>query len=165
MRKNSRGLLLALAFFVAIIYLWDTKEVQFYLVPSDSMVPTLETSDYIVGFGVKSSDLQHGDIVVFGTEKQGGFYVKRIIGMPGDTIAILKGVVYRNGQEVEEPYVENPGVEDFGPITVPKGRVFVMGDNRTNSLDSRWFGPVPTSIIRARVSFIYSPIGRMGSVR
>ena len=164
MKKSTRGLWLALAFFIAILYLWDAKDIQFYLVPSDSMEPTLKSSDYIMGFGVESSELLHGDIITFGNEWAGGFYVKRVIGLPGDTLAVYNGFIYRNGEMLDEPYVEYRGAKDLPPLEIPGGRVFVAGDNRTNSVDSRVFGPILTSLIKARIVFIYSPISRMGRV-
>jgi len=164
MKKSTRGLWLALAFFIGMLYLWEAKDIQFYLVPSASMEPTLKSSDYIMGFGVESSELGHGDIVTFGNEETGGFYVKRVIGLPGDKLAVHNGFIYRNGEKLDEPYVEYRGIEDLPPIEVTKGRVFVAGDNRTNSIDSRKFGPIPTGLIKARIAFIYSPVSRMGRV-
>lgn len=164
MKKSRRSLWLALAFLIAVIILFDVKGIKFYLVPSDSMKPTLERSDYIVGFEVKPTELKRGDIVVFTSGYQGDYYVKRVVGMPGETLIILAGYVYINGRLLEEPYVHHRSAENLGPIRVPDGRVFLLGDNRPNSFDSRWFGPVPTSLIESRVSFIYNPISRMGRV-
>jgi len=155
---------LAVVFFICVIYLFDVKRIRFYLVPSDSMAPTLKQSDYIIGFGTRPSQLQRGDIVVFTSGHKRDFYVKRIVGLPGETVAILDGVVYINGRRLEETYVRNRSSDRLGPISVADGYIFLMGDNRTNSFDSRWFGPVPASMVEAEVSFIYNPVSRMGRV-
>ena len=107
--KGTLTLWLSLAFAAGLLFFFDYMEIQFYLVPSASMEPTLMQSDYIGGFEVKAEDLRHGDIVVFTSGKKDDFYVKRIVGLPGDTITILRGFVHINGQKIEEPYVEHRG--------------------------------------------------------
>lgn len=164
MKKNSRSLWLVLLFLIGAIFLFNIKGIKFFLVPSDSMEPTLKRSDYIAGFSIEPSELRRGDIVVFSTGREGDYYVKRVVGLPGETLMILNGFVYINGDRLDEPYVQNRGNENLGPLIIPKGRLFVMGDNRTDSLDSRWFGPVPTSHVEAKVSFIYNPVSRIGRV-
>ncbi|UCD57392.1 MAG: signal peptidase I [Candidatus Hydrogenedentota bacterium] len=165
MKKSSRSLWLAFVFFVGVIFVFDVKGIEFYLVPSNSMEPTLKRSDYIIGFRLEPSKLQRGDIVVFGSGHKGDFYVKRVVGLPGETLAIVNGFVYINGHQLDEPYVQHRGRENLSQLKVPEDRVFLMGDNRTGSFDSRWFGPVSPNLVEARVSFIYNPIGRMGRVR
>lgn len=162
--KGTLSLWLALAFAAGLIFFFGFKEIQFYLVPSASMEPTLMQSDYIGGFAVEPGELKRGDIVVFTSGRRDDFYVKRIIGLPGDTLAIFAGFVYINGRWLDEPYVTHRGAEIVAPLEVPDGHMFILGDNRTNSVDSRKFGPVSTSLIEARVSFIYNPIRRMGGV-
>lgn len=166
-RLISRGnlsLWLTLAFAIAIIIFFDLKGIQFYLVPSDSMDPTLMRSDYIGGFRVESSELRHSDIVVFTSGFEDDFYVKRVIGLPGDTLAVFDGFAYVNGRKLDEPYVAHRGKENLPPLEIPEGHIFIMGDNRTNSVDSRRYGPVSASLVEARVSFIYNPISRLGGV-
>ncbi|MBI4832163.1 MAG: signal peptidase I [Candidatus Lindowbacteria bacterium] len=165
MRKSKRSIWFASVLFAAIIYFFYVEGLRFYLVPSESMEPTLRKSDYIGGLRVKPSELRRGDIVVFTSGYKGDFYVKRVIGLPGQTIAIVNGYVYIDGKMLDEPYVEHRGQENLFPILIPEGRVFIMGDNRTNSFDSRWFGPVPASLIKNRILFIYNPISRMGRVK
>jgi signal peptidase I len=164
--RGSLSLWLTLAFAVGLIILFDVKGIQFYLVPSDSMEPTLMTSDYIGGFEVEPSELQRGDIVVFSSATYDeDFYVKRVIGLPGDKLAIRNGFVYIDGRKLEEPYVVHRGTKNLPPVKIPTGRIFIMGDNRTNSVDSRRFGPVSMRQVEAQISFIYNPIGRMGPVK
>ena len=162
--KGTLSLWLALAFAAGLLYFFESKGIQFYLVPSASMEPTLMESDYIGGFDVKAEELRHGDIVVFTSGKEGDFYVKRIVGLPGDSIAIVRGLVYLNGHSLDEPYIAYRGWENIEPLKIPDNRVFIMGDNRTNSVDSRELGPVPTGLIEAKISFIYSPLNRVGGV-
>jgi signal peptidase I len=104
---------------------------------------------------------QRGDVVVFkdvrGQERD---LIKRVIGVEGDMIGIVNGVVYRNGQALEEPYILSalPG-QEMRAQTVPPGHVFVMGDNRPASSDSRSWGPVPLEAIIGRAWVLYWPIG------
>jgi signal peptidase I len=78
-------------------------------------------------------------------------FVKRVIGLPGETVEGHDGHVFVNGHEVVEPYLPRSAVtDDFGPVHVPPGRLWVMGDNRTNSADSRVFGPIKESTIVGR---------------
>ncbi len=164
MKKKSVSLWVALCFLIGVFYLFAIKGMKFYLVPSDSMTPTLEKSDYIGGFRINSSEIKRGDVVVFSTGSKEDFYVKRVIGLQGETLSMVDGFVYINGKKLDEPYVENRGTDDFGPITIPDGTVFVMGDNRTDSYDSRYLGPIPTNSLDTKVYFIYNPIDRIGYV-
>lgn len=164
MKKSNLSLWLTLAFAVGVIFFFDLKGIQFYLVPSASMEPTLMNADYIGGFKVEPSELERGEIVVFTSGREDNYYVKRVIGLPGDTLAIFQGFVYINGRRLDEPYVLHRGGESLPPVKVPDDHVFIMGDNRTNSVDSRRYGPVSTGLLEARVSFIYNPIRRMGPV-
>jgi signal peptidase I len=164
MKKRRLSLWLALPFFILMFYLFDIKGIKFYLVPSESMDPTLEKSDYIAGFAVKPKEIARLNIVVFTSGNKDDFYVKRVIGLPGENIQIANGYVYINGRLLDEPYVKYRGTDNFGPVKINDGNVFLLGDNRVNSFDSRFIGPVPLSLIEARVSFIYNPIRRMGMV-
>jgi signal peptidase I len=163
--KDNLGAVLALAFAAAIIYLFCAKDIQFYLVPSESMAPTLMRSDYIGGFGVEREDLRRGDIIVYVKDSKDDFYVKRVVGLPGETLAIFNGMVYIDGRMLDEPYVVHRANENMKPVKIPKDRVFMIGDNRLNSEDSRVLGPVWVGMIEARVSFIYSPVSRAGLVQ
>ena len=167
-RLTSRGSLslwLTLAFAIGLIFFFDFEGIQFYLVPSESMAPTLMSSDYVGGFKVEPSELQRGAIVVFTSMMDDeDFYVKRVIALPGETVAILNGFVYIDGRKLEEPYVIHRGAENLPPLKIPKGRIFVMGDNRTNSVDSRRYGPVSMSRVEAGITFIYNPLSRIGGV-
>lgn len=95
--------------------------------------------------------------------------IKRVVGLPGDTLEIRQGKVSINGEPLDEPYVENdpckPGHSRtcfFGPVTVPEGHYFMMGDNRTNSVDSRFFGPVPEDDVIGEALVRFWPVNRAG---
>lgn len=107
---------------------------------------------------------ERGDIIVFDPPFESPEpYIKRVIGLPGDEISIREGTVYLNGTAIPEPYLrERPAAR--GTWLVPEGAVFVMGDNRNNSSDSRNWGPVPESNIIGRAVFIYWPLDQMGSL-
>jgi signal peptidase I len=85
-------------------------------------------------------------------------YIKRVIGVPGDTVEGRNGRVFVDGKAVDEPYLQ-PGMQtsEFGPVKVPEGQIFVMGDNRTNSADSREFGPVPIDTVVGRAFLLIWP--------
>jgi signal peptidase I len=101
-------------------------------------------------------------------EDPSAYDVKRVIGLPGDEVAIQDGAVFINGQPIYEPelYVMEPPVYKYAPQVVPRNQYFVLGDNRNLSSDSSlWKKSVPRSDIVGRAVFIYNPISRMGRIR
>jgi signal peptidase I len=115
-------------------------------VPTGSMIPTIQINDrLIVEKMLWMTTLQHGDIVVFKPPVAGDEnkrYVKRLIGLPGDTVEIKDGALYRNGLKVDEPYLQETMDYAFGPITVPADHFFFLGDNRNVSYDAHlWDTP------------------------
>jgi signal peptidase I len=143
-----------------------------FYVGSESMVPTLEVWDRVLinKFVYRFAEPERGDIVLFespdGSEEP---LIKRVVGLPGEALELRKGVLFVDGEKVEEPYLERkpcargmPKTCSFGPKTVPQGHVFMMGDNRTNSLDSRFFGPVPEEDLIGESLFRFWPPGRVG---
>lgn len=132
-------------------------------VPTGSMENTIHGGDRLFGFRLAYtfSDPERGDIIIFkypDNEKEN--YIKRIIGMPGDKVEIKKGVVYINGEELEEDYLKEKPLElDFGPYEVPEDSYFVLGDNRNGSHDARrWTNTyVHRDKIIAKAIFKYYP--------
>lgn len=124
------------------------------LVSGLSMYPTLNDNQYLIVS--KISDYSRGDIITFKNPKKNNkVLIKRVIGIPGDTIEIKDGHVYRNDKELNEPYINEPYITEGaeGKITVADNHIFVMGDNRGNSLDSRYdmVGQVDKSNIIGKV--------------
>ena len=113
-------------------------------VPTGSMENTIMTKDRVVALRMSYlfSDPERGDVVIFKyPDDETMLYVKRVIGLPGDTVEIKDGGVYINGSEepLEEDYIRETTEGDYGPYEVPEGCYFMMGDNRNNSLDSRFW--------------------------
>lgn len=136
-----------------------------YQVPSRSMVPTLQVGDhFMVGILDADDALERGDIVIFKSPKDESVdFVKRVVGLPGETVEMRDWTVFVDGKPLDEPYVfknlEGPlsVLKNIGPYTVPESAVFVLGDNRGKSTDSRVFGPVPRERVTGRALYIYFP--------
>ena len=140
-----------------------------FWIPSKSMVPTLEVGDrvFVNKFIYRFHPPERHDIIVFESDEgstEGGQedLIKRIVGLPGDEISVQDGTLFVNGErQEEEPYVKKqfPDTRSFGPTVVPEGKVFVMGDNRADSRDSRYIGPVPLENIEGEAFMIFWPPG------
>lgn len=111
--------------------------------------------------------IQRGDVVAFAHESGDAqqVYVKRVIGIPGDTIAIANGVVLVNRRALFEPYISMRDGSSMAALTVPRGAFFVLGDNRGDSDDSRLFGTVPQSAAIGRATLVVWPLNRAGRIR
>ncbi|MEM9615729.1 MAG: signal peptidase I [Actinomycetota bacterium] len=144
---------------------------QAFYIPSESMEDTLVVNDRVLVNKVsyRLHDIHRGDIVVFarpeGQESDIKDLIKRVIALPGETIEARDNVLYVNEQQLIEPYLD-PGTitSDFGPTVVPEGEVFVMGDNREESFDSRGFGPIEEDRVIGRAFVLFWPISRIGSL-
>jgi len=107
---------------------------------------------------------RRGDVVVIDAPDQSEMLIKRVAGLPGETIELRNGQVYIDGEPLTEPWVVNPGGGNYGPLTIPPLHVFVMGDNRGASNDSRNFGPVAIEHIVGHAWFSYWPPQYVGLV-
>ncbi|HWR38734.1 MAG TPA: signal peptidase I [Patescibacteria group bacterium] len=153
-------LTLALAAILALTIRAYVAEARW--IPSESMVPTLQIGDYLLieKLSGKAMGYSRGDIVVFSPPSQSGLHeemIKRVIGLPGDTIFIQDSTVYVNNVPLTEPYVPEKIRQNFAAFQVPAHYLFVMGDNRNNSFDSRFWGPVSEDAVIGKALFRYYP--------
>jgi len=133
-----------------------------------SMEPNLHSDQRLVVEKISYNfhEPRRGDIVVLKSPKvRSGLLIKRVIGLPGEKIEIRDGQVYINEQPLEEPYISNRPQRDMKPVVVPPNHVFVLGDNRNFSNDSRSFGPVPLDDIVGRAWFSYWPLDEIGFIQ
>lgn len=135
--------IIIIAFILAMLI--RTFIVEPRVVPTESMVPTIKAGDRLLvnKFIYYFKKPARGDIVVFKPPEElhaESDYVKRVIGLPGEKVEIKNNKLYINDQEMKEPYLTKSMIGDFGPTIVPKNCLFMMGDNRNNSLDSRYWG-------------------------
>lgn len=140
-----------------------------YVVEGRSMEPTLHDRDRLIveKLSYRFGDPQRGDIVVLRSPLEpGGRLIKRIIGLPGDQIAISMGRVWVNGEPLDEPYTDVPMSDFMLPVRVPEGTYFVLGDNRhpRGSQDSRRFGVVPREALEGRAIVRFWPVTAVGLV-
>ena len=164
-RVWTRDLLIAIGLaLVIIVFLYQPVRVE-----GTSMAPLLSDQEriFINKFVYRFEPIERGDVVVFWYPlDRSKSFIKRVLALPGETIEIRRGAVYVNGQMVPEPYVplRYADVSDFGPVRVPQGSYFVMGDHRISSNDSRVFGPVASQYIYGRAVFAYWPVDHFGSL-
>jgi signal peptidase I len=174
---------------VVIAFVLQTVVAQAFYIPSGSMEPQLEVGDRVVVSKVsyRLHEPRRGDIVVFdsplavpgpqpalpvrmverllqavGVQRPGDDeYIKRVVALPGETVAAVDGRVHIDGRPLVEPYLPAGTMTgSFGPEQVPEGQLWVMGDNRANSADSRRFGPVPRDEVVGRAILRIWPPGR-----
>lgn len=163
-KRRVKEWLPTLVIAVTISFTFNTYVAQGMMIPSGSMLPTIQLNDKVfVEKMVRLTDFAFGDIVVFyppapGYEQQK--FIKRLIGLPGDTIEVRNGALLRNGRQVDEPYVQEKMNYVFGPVTVPDNHYLFLGDNRNDSLDSHlWPTPfVEKSQIVGKAMFRYYPL-------
>lgn len=182
-REYAEALIIALLLALVI----RTFVVQAFKIPSESMLNTLQVGDHLLAskfaYGVRipftdhyiydGSDPKRGDIIIFEYPNDPSVdYIKRVIGVPGDTIEVRDKQLYRNGTPVKEAYIRHTdpdGIEplrdNYAPVKVPPGKYFVMGDNRDNSLDSRFWGFVDRKAIKAKAWRIYWSWGGLDNIR
>ena len=173
LKEYAEALIVALilAFFIRSFV------VQAFKIPSGSMLQTLQIGDHLLvtkfAYGVKipftnimvmeREGPKHGDVIVFDfPEDPSKDFIKRVIGLPGDVIEIRDKQVFRNGVQLVEPYVQHvdsaaavPRRDNFGPVMVPENKYFVMGDNRDESYDSRFWGFVERNTIAGKALILY----------
>ena len=163
LRDLSLSVLIAI---VVILFLYQPVKVE-----GTSMMPSLQNDErifinkFVYRFGI--SDIDRGDTIVFlypGDPSKS--YIKRVIGVPGDTVKIDDGTVFVNGKKLDEPYVAqyNRDLYSMEPREVPTDEYFVLGDHRSSSNDSRSWGFVPRQYIYGKAVFAYWPLENLGAV-
>jgi signal peptidase I len=164
-RVWTRDLLIAIGLaLVIIVFLYQPVKVE-----GTSMAPLLSDQEriFINKFVYRFEPIQRGDVVVFWYPlDRSKSFIKRVVGLPGETVEIRRGAVYVNEKMVPEPYVppQYEDLSDFGPMRVPRDGYFVMGDHRISSNDSRVFGAVASRFIYGRAVFAYWPVDHFGSL-
>jgi signal peptidase I len=141
--------------------------VEAFWIPSGSMIPTLQINDRVLvnKFIYRFMEPSRGDIVVFeSVDDPDTDLIKRVVGLPGDRVAVRSGRLVVNGEPQKEPFTNKkfPDTSFFAATPVPKDHVFVMGDNRANSQDSRVFGPLPKKNIEGEAFLRFWPVDRIG---
>jgi signal peptidase I len=185
-------LLIGAALLIAVII--KTFLFQAFWIPSSSMEDTLQIYDRVLvsKLSYEFSDISQLDVIVF-DDPRAGFeqpdedalerairnlkesiglatpqseFIKRVIGLPGDTVEGRDGSVFVNDVRLDEPYLKRPElpIRPFGPVEVPANSLFVMGDNRRASQDSRFFGPIPVDDVVGKAFVIIWPLSRAGGV-
>jgi signal peptidase I len=139
---------------------------EIILVDGSSMLPTLNDADrvFVNKIGYIIGKPEHGDVIIFKTpEDPHTNYVKRLIGLPGDKVRVVDGVVYVNDEPLTEPYILEPPYSDYAEVTVPEGRFFALGDNRNGSKDSRdsHVGFVPLKNLLGKAVFRVWPFNNL----
>ncbi|MEB3297887.1 MAG: signal peptidase I [Candidatus Sericytochromatia bacterium] len=169
-RSRTRETLETFAVAIGLALLIRTTVAEARWIPSDSMLPTLEQGDRLIveKISYRFESPQRGDIVVFDPPQGSGFgggnaFIKRIIGLPGETISVSNGKVFIDGKALEPDWkLEAPDYE-MPERSIPARHVFVMGDNRNNSADSHVWGALPMDNIIGRATLRFWPPHRVGS--
>lgn len=178
MKYNYKSIILEYAktIIIALVlsFLVKTYVAEARFIPSESMLPTLKIGDHLIidkiFYEIKGiGELKRGDIVVFDPPPSANSkteipFIKRIIGLPGETISIKNGTVYINGEPLNEPYILEKPRANFQPLIIPDNTIFLMGDNRNNSFDSRFWGPLPVENIIGIAEFRYYPFNEIGTI-
>jgi signal peptidase I len=161
---RSRALLAAVVLLLLLAVPVRAYVAEPFAIPSESMEPTLRPGDHVLveKLSYRFGSPRRGDLVVFRSPDGGSLAVKRIVGLAGDRVAIEDGVLAIDGRLQREPYVDQKSIDSvyFGPVVVPRGDVFVMGDNRADSHDSRDYGAVPRRALIGRVLTTLWPLFR-----
>ena len=177
-QSPARSLLDVVATVVVAVlaaFLLRTFVIGVYVVPTGSMLDTIQEGDMLIGEKVtlRWDAPSAGDVVTFDSPLEAGtVLIKRVVAGEGQVVDLRGGVLYVDGVAQDEPYTEGKPTESLSslqgsaqiqyPYTVPDGCVFCMGDNRTNSLDSRYFGPVSVDAVSSKGLFIYWPLTDVG---
>ena len=156
-----------LALLVGLVVLVRVHVATPVRVSSQSMTPTLQPGDVVLVTlgGVDVDDLRRGELVTFRNPQTGEESLKRVVALPGQTVAVIDAVLHVDGRPVDEPYVDFSEWDGMftARVSVPEGSVYLLGDNRVRSVDSRDFGPVAGDDLHGRVLVRLWPPVRLGA--
>ena len=163
-RRRPSGIAVGVAL-IALLLLVRIFVAEPFRIPSESMAPTLKPGDQELVAKLGGHSPKRGQLVAFHSPLNGEVLLKRVVAVGGDTVGLEDGVLVVNRRPVREPFVNHKAIDSvyFGPVTVRPGTVFLMGDNRANSEDSRDFGAVRTSSIIGRAVVRVWPPSRWGT--
>jgi signal peptidase I len=170
-KSKARETIETFAVAIALALLVRATVAEARYIPSDSMLPTLEKGDRLIveKISYHFAEPHRGDIVVFyppegsGFDKSGNAFIKRIVALPGEKIRVSEGKVFVNGKPQLEPYELEPPDYEMPERKIPDGHVFVMGDNRNNSMDSHVWGVLPLENIIGKATVRFWPPNRLGA--
>jgi signal peptidase I len=153
-----------------ILFLVIRQVVQNYRIESHSMEPNFYEGQFVLvnKLAYRLGEPERGDVVVFhNPNNPDEDYIKRIIGLPGDTVTVVGDDIFINGEQLVQDFVHNlnPDYETFGPLVVPDSTIFVMGDNRPNSSDSRRIGPIAEELVVGKAWLRVWPLNTFGTVQ
>lgn len=163
-KKQAWGWARELALAAAFALLLRASVADARKVPTPSMDPTVQVNErvFVEKAVMHFTGLHRGDIILFKPPfPSEDPYLKRVIGLPGDTVTVEHGVVKVNGVELKEPYIKEAPKYTYGPVTVPEGKLLVLGDNRNNSYDSHYWGLLDRSAVEGRAWVRYWPLNRL----
>jgi len=179
-KRNAIEWLVVVVGAVVVALVVSATSAQAFVIPSKSMESTLHKEDRVLvnKWSYRLHPIHRGDVVVFSRPKNlatnDNDLIKRVIGLPGDEVGFADGHVFIDGNQVSEPYLDRgtftakiPGQRQCtpaAPCVVPKGRIWVMGDNRGDSEDSRYFGSIPESTVVGRAMLRIWPPNRIGGL-
>lgn len=147
---------------VVVVVLIRTFIITPVRVDGDSMKNTLKNGDILLLY--KLSSINRFDIIVLDEEKDNEKIIKRVIGMPGETVAIKKGKIYINDKVIDDEYAYGE-TSDYNKVTLRDNEYFILGDNRLISKDSRYFGPIKDNEIKGKIVFRLFPFTKIGTVQ
>lgn len=147
---------------VLVVVLIRTFIITPVRVDGDSMKNTLKNGDILLLY--KLSSIDRFDIIVLDEEKDNEKIIKRVIGLPGETVAIKKGKIYINDKVIDDEYAYGE-TSDYDKVTLEDDEYFILGDNRLISKDSRYFGPIKKSEIKGKIVFRLFPFTKIGTVQ
>jgi signal peptidase I len=179
-KRTAIEWVVVLAVAVAVALLISATSIQAFFIPSVSMESTLHKEDRVLvnKWSYRLHAVHRGDVVVFSKPKDlvsnDKDLIKRVVGLPGDKVTIADGHVYIDGHQLNEPYLDKGtvtasvagkwGCTPEAPCVIPKGQLWVMGDNRGNSEDSRYFGTIPESSVVGRAFLRIWPLNRLAGL-